>query len=83
MLRLSEIEYRTRCSQGWCSQPTAGTAKNREARYSPVSDVQAVRDDDTACKAEIRAWARSVHTAWASEHEKVLPVVRRFLATLL
>jgi hypothetical protein len=61
----------------------AGTAKNREARYSTVSDVQAVRDDDTACKAEIRAWARSVHTAWASEHEKVLPVVRRFLATLL
>jgi hypothetical protein len=48
-----------------------------------VSDVQAVRDDDTAYKAEIRAWARPIHSAWASEHEKVLPVVRRFPATLL
>jgi len=46
-----------------------------------ASDVQAVSDDESACKAEIRAWACSVHTAWASEHEKVLPVVRRFLAT--
>ena len=45
-----------------------------------VSDVQAIRDDEAACKAEIRAWARSVHAAWAGEHEKVLPVVRRFLA---
>jgi hypothetical protein len=46
-----------------------------------VSDVQAVRDDEAACKVKIRAWARSVHAAWASEHEKVSPVVRRFLAT--
>ena len=46
-----------------------------------VCDVQAVRDDEAACKAEIRAWARSVHAAWATEHEKVLPVVRRFLAS--
>jgi hypothetical protein len=46
-----------------------------------VSDVQAVRHDEAACKAEIRAWARSVHIAWASEHRKVLPVVQRFLAT--
>ena len=42
--------------------------------------AQAVRDDEAACKAEIRAWVSSVHTAWASEHEKVLPVVQRFLA---
>ena len=46
-----------------------------------VGDVQAVRDDEAACKAEIRAWASSVHDAWASEHEKVLPVVQSFLAT--
>lgn len=45
-----------------------------------VSDVRAVRDDEAACKAEIRVWARSVHAAWASEHEKVIPVVQRFLA---
>lgn len=46
-----------------------------------VSGVQAVHTDEGSCKAEIRTWAHSVHTAWASEHEKVLPVVRRFLAT--
>jgi hypothetical protein len=46
-----------------------------------VADVQAIRDDESACKTEIRAWARSVHAAWASEHDKVLPVVQRFLAS--
>lgn len=46
-----------------------------------VHDVQAVRDDEAACKAEIRAWARSVHAAWTSEHQKVLPVVRGFLVS--
>lgn len=44
-----------------------------------VSDVQAVRNDEAACKAGIRTWANSVHTAWADEYDKVLPVVRHFL----
>ena len=46
-----------------------------------VRDVQAVRDDEASCKAEIGAWARSVHAAWSGEHHKALPVVRRFLAS--
>jgi len=45
-----------------------------------MADVRAAGNDPDRRTAAIEAWARSVHAAWSHEHNRVAPIVDRFIA---